>query len=340
MSLVSSSADFEQLFESAPISLWLEDYSALKTLFETLRSQGVVDLKTHIRQAPELLSQCSACYKVLKVNQKTLQVFAAKTQDELVSRLSEVFRDDMFENMVAELDHLWQGKLDFSNQTVNYALDGRRIDAHIQVRVLAGHEDTWDQVMVSLQDITQQVKAQQALSLSEQHARNLFDYSPVSLWVEDFSNVKLLLDEARDRGIEDFRVFISVHPEFVQNCMNKIEVIDVNRQTLSMFAAHDKDELLGKLNLIFRDEMRHSFAEQLVDLWRGKTVQMREVINDSLSGELINKWPQTSQRLGWPCCRRRYAAPCRRGAGQCRGRPCLLRGAYWRRRICGADAGL
>ena len=247
MSLVSSSADFEQLFESAPISLWLEDYSALKTLFETWRSQGVVDLKTHIRQAPELLS-----------------------------RLCEVFCDDMFENMVAELDHRWQGKLDFSNQTVNYAL----------------------------------------------------------------SSVKLLLDEARDRGIEDFRVFISVHPEFVQNCMNKIEVIDVNRQTLSMFAAHDKDELLGKLNLIFRNEMRHSFAEQLVDLWSGKTVQMREVINDSLSGELINKWPQTSQRLGWPCCRRRYAAPCRRGAGQCRGRPCLLRGAYWRRRIYGADAGL
>jgi hypothetical protein len=25
-------ADFEQLFESAPISLWLEDYSALKAL--------------------------------------------------------------------------------------------------------------------------------------------------------------------------------------------------------------------------------------------------------------------------------------------------------------------
>ena len=297
--LSSDSADFEQLFESAPISLWLEDYSALKTLFETWRKLGVVDLAAHIRKSPELLEQCSACYKILKVNQKTLAVFAAATQDELVSRLPEVFRGDMFENMLTELNHLWQGNLDFSSQTVNYALDGRRIDAQIQVRVLAGHEEKWDQVMVALQDITPEVKAQQALSLSEQNARNLFDYSPVSLWVEDFSGVKMLLDEARERGIEDFRVFISVHPEFVQYCMNKIEVIDVNRQTLSMFSALNKAELLDKLNLIFRDEMRHSFAEQLVDLWSGKTVQMREVINYSLTGDLINIHMQFAVMAGY-----------------------------------------
>lgn len=288
MSLVSSSADFEQLFELAPISLWLEDYSALKTLFENWRAEGVVDFKAHVSQVPERLAQCSGCYKVLKVNQKTLQVFAAASQNELVSRLSEVFRDDMFESMVTELNHLWQGNLDFTNQTVNYTLDGRRIDVQIQIRVLQGHEDTWDRVMVSLQDITSQVVAQKELGLSEHHAKNLFDHSPVSLWVEDFSGVKLLLDDARARGIEDFRVFISVHPEFVKKCMNEIRVIDVNRHTLSMFAAHNKDELLDKLSLIFRDEMHHSFAEQLVDLWGGKTVQMREVINYSLSGELIN----------------------------------------------------
>jgi hypothetical protein len=33
--------------------------------------------------------------------------------------------------------------------------------------------------------------------------------------VEDFSEVKLLLDEARAQGIQDFRVFLSVHSEFV-----------------------------------------------------------------------------------------------------------------------------
>lgn len=42
---VTSSADFERLFESAPISLWLEYYSALKTLFADSRTRGVQDFK-------------------------------------------------------------------------------------------------------------------------------------------------------------------------------------------------------------------------------------------------------------------------------------------------------
>ena len=285
---VTSPADFERMFESAPISLWLEDYSALKVLFEAWRAQGVQDFRAHMVRHPHLLEQCAACLKVLKVNQKTLQVLAAASQEELIARLPEVFRDDMFENMAGELSYLWSGNLDFSNQTVNYALDGRRIDAQIHVRVLQGHENVWDRVLVSLQDITPEVTARTALNLSEAHARNLFDYSPVSLWVEDFSGVKVLLDEARALGIEDFRVFISVHPEFVDRCMEAISVRDVNRQTLSMFAASSKAELLDKLEMVFRDEMHTSFADQLLDLWNGKTVQMREVVNYSLTGELIN----------------------------------------------------
>lgn len=281
-------ADFELLFEAAPISLWLEDYSALKTLFGTWRAQGVQDLEAYLREDPARARQCTQCFQVLKVNQQTLRVFSASSQQELVQRLGEIFRDDMFEQVVAELCYLWSGTLDFSNQTVNYTLDGRRIDVQIHVRVLPGHEDSWDRVMVSLEDITERTRARQLLAHSERYARDLFDYSPVSLWVEDFSGVKRLMDEARANGIVDFRVFISVHPEFVSRCAERIRVLDVNRQTLEMFAAKSREDLLERLDLVFRDEMHASFAEQLFDLWHGKTVQLREVINYSLNGELIN----------------------------------------------------
>lgn len=288
MAQLQPETDFELMFESAPISLWLEDYSALKVLFDGWRAQGVTDLADHLVQTPALLQQCAACLKVLKVNRQTLGLFAASSQQELVVRLSEVFRDDTLGQMLTEMNYLWHGTLEFSNQTVNYALDGRRIDARIHVRVLQGHEASWDRVMVSLEDTTVATQAQQKLAVSEQYARDLFDYSPVSLWVEDFSGVKRRLDEVRSQGISDFRVFISVHPDFVSQCAEEIRVISVNRQTLTMFAAHNQEELLGKLGLVFRDEMHNSFAEQLIDLWDGKTMQLREVVNYSLSGELIH----------------------------------------------------
>ena len=288
MAHLNPEADFELMFESAPISLWLEDYSALKNLFDSWRAQGVLDLSAHLVQTPSLLQQCASCLKVIKVNKQTLAVFSASSQHELVSRLPEVFRDDTLGQMLTEMNFLWNGALEFSNQTVNYALDGRRIDARIHLRVLQGHESTWDRVMVSLEDTTVATQAQQQLAVSEQYARDLFDYSPVSLWVEDFSGVKRLLDDVRAQGIRDFRVFISVHPEFVSQCADEIRVINVNRQTLTMFAAQSQEELVGKLGSVFRDEMHNSFSEQLIDLWDGKTMQLREVVNYSLSGELIN----------------------------------------------------
>lgn len=288
MSQATSAADFELLFDSAPISLWLEDYSALKSLFDSWRAQGVVDLPGYLRAEPQRVKQCSRCYKVLKVNQQTLKVFAAANQQELLARLPEVFRDDMWEHMVVELDSLWNGTLEVAHQTVNYALDGRRIEVQIRMRVLPGHESTWDRVMVSLEDVTAHSLARQQLVISEQYARGLFDYSPVSLWVEDFSGVKALMDDARANGIQDFRVFLSVHPEFVTRCIEKIRVLDVNQKTLEMFGAASSDVLLGRLDSVFRDEMHTSFADQLLDLWNGHTVQTREVVNYSLTGELIN----------------------------------------------------
>lgn len=280
--------EFEHLFDYAPISLWLEDYSALKTLFDTWRAQGVVDLRAYLYQAPERAQQCARCYQVLRVNRKTLQVFAAESQQELLGRLHDVFRDDMFEPMVTELCHLWDGTLEFSSQSVNYALDGRRMNVRIDIRVLPGHETDWQRVMVSVQDDTEHVRARQLLVDSELYARSLFALSPVSLWVEDFSGVKRLMDEARASGIQDFRVFLSVHHEFVTRCMGQIRVLDVNQHTLDMFGATSKDDLLGQLGHIFRDEMATSFAEQLTDLWQGKLTQTREVVNYSLTGELIN----------------------------------------------------
>lgn len=280
--------DFELLFESAPISLWLEDYSQLKALFQRWRSQGVSDLLAHLQAHPHLAEECARCYQVIRVNRETLRVFAAHSQEELLSRLADVFRGDMFTRIAPELNQLWNGNLNFSARSVNYALDGRRIEVLMHVRILEGFEDSWERAMVSLQDVTAHAQSRQQLEFSERHARNLFAFSPVSLWVEDFSGVKMLMDEVRVSGIDDFRTFLNVHSEFVERCMQKIVVQEVNQQTLAMFSARDQAELMGKLDGVFRGEMHASFAEQLIDLWNGKLHQTREVVNYSLTGERIN----------------------------------------------------
>lgn len=141
---------------------------------------------------------------------------------------------------------------------------------------------------MTIEDITELEAVRRTAAASELYARGLFEHSPVSLWVENFSSVKALLDDIRERGIVDFRTFINVHPEFVERCMQEIHVLDVNQHTLRMFAAPDKATLLSRLSDIFRDDMQQHFQEQLIDLWEGKLFHQREVLNYSLEGNQVH----------------------------------------------------
>ena len=281
-------AEYEEMFELAPVSLWLEDYSGLRALFDAWRAEGVTDLRAFLNADHDRVAACSRLLKVVRVNRRTLELFGANDVQHLTANLDRVFRDAMIEPHINELVALWDGGLRFSSQTVNYSLSGDRLDILVNGTVLPGHERDWTRVLVAIENITERTRAERGLAQAERYSRGLFENSPVSLWVEDFSAIKRLIDDVRARGIEDFRVFTHVHPEFVERCMQEIRVIDVNQRTLEMFHAPDKTTLLASLDRIFRDEMTPPFTEQLIDLWNGKLFQHREVINYGLDGEPIN----------------------------------------------------
>lgn len=282
------------MFDLAPVSLWLEDFSAVRRLFDAWRAAGVTDLAAHLRADPARIRACSAAIRVLKVNARTLALFEAADLADLVAHIGHVFRDEMLDRHVEELTALWEGRTLFFSHSVNYSLTGRRIDIQMTGRVVPGHEQSLDRVLIAIEDVSEREDARRDQVASENYARGLFEHSPVSLWVEDFSAIRLLLDEIREQGIEDLRVFTDVHPEFVERCMHEIRVLDVNRHTLELFQAPDKPTLLHRLGEVFRDNMRGPFREQLIDLWHGKLFQQREVVNYALGGNELHVLMQFS----------------------------------------------
>ncbi len=289
--LARLAADFRHeagMFELAPVSLWLEDFSGVKSLFEQWRAAAITSARDYLTADPARVKDCSDRIRILRVNRKTLSLFEADNLDHLAANLGRIFRDDMLKSHIEELSQLWDGRTEFVSHTVNYTLSGKRLDIQLKGAVLPGYEHSWERVLIAIEDVTERETARRRLTVSEDYARGLFQHSPVSLWVEDFSNVKGLLDEARDQGISDFRVFTDVHPEFVERCMSEIRVLDVNRHTLDLFGAPDKQALLARLGDVFRDEMTRHFREQLIDLWDGKLFQQREVVNYSLKGDELH----------------------------------------------------
>ena len=280
--------EHELMFELAPISLWLEDFSGVRELFDRWRTEGVTSLREHLRGHPERVAECSARIKVLEVNQRTLGLFEASSLSHLVANLDRVFRDDMLVTHIEELSQLWDGHTSFASQAVNYTLTGQRLDIQLKGIVLPGYEESLGRILLSAEDVTARETARRQAANAERYAIGLFQHSPVSLWVEDFSTIKQLMDDLRYRGIEDFRVFTDVHPEFVERCLSEIRVIEVNRHTLEMFGAASTAELVDNTAEIFRDDMHRHFREQLIELWNGRLFHTREVVNYTLAGELLH----------------------------------------------------
>ena len=276
------------LFELAPVPLWLEDFSGVKTLFDKWRKAGVESIEEHLESEPSLVAAAARQIRLIAVNPATLGLFEADDFDHLSQNLANVFSGDMLESHKHELVQLWNGETTFTGLAANYTLSGRRVDVQLKARILPGHEDDWARVLVVTEDVSEREGSRRSLSTSEALSRGLFEHSPISLWVEDFSAVKGLIDDVRERGVTDFRTFVNVHPEFVTRCMSEIRVIDVNRHTIELFRAASKADLLGRLGEVFRGSMEQHFREQLVDLWDGKLFQFREVVNHTLDGEELH----------------------------------------------------
>src|SRR2546427_5423285 len=122
---------------------------------------------------------------------------------------------------------------------------------------------------------------------SENRYRHIFESSGVSIWEEDFSRVKTAIDDLRSSGVRDFRAYFAAHPQFVQDAIAMVKLVDVNAVSVKLFAAESKAELLASLDRIFVAEMCEVFVEQLVAIAEGRTLFEAETVLQTLKGELL-----------------------------------------------------
>jgi diguanylate cyclase (GGDEF)-like protein len=282
--MTGATIDWRAVYDHAPASLWIEDFSALHRRLQQLRAAGVEDFDAYVDAHPYLINECMAKIEVVDVNATTLRLYKARDRDELLANLHRIFRDDMERSFREELRKLWDGVIELEVESVNYALDGTPIFIQLRRAALPGHEHDWSRILISIVDISERKRTHDRLVASERYAQGLFQHSPVSLWVEDYAELKAFLDGLRAQGISNIRRHLHERPELVEHCMRLIKVIDVNQQTLALFEAPSREHLVANLHRVFRDEMRAHFEIELADLWEGKITAEYEGINYALSG--------------------------------------------------------
>lgn len=134
----------------------------------------------------------------------------------------------------------------------------------------------------------EQQRTEESLRASEQRFREVFETAGVSVWVEDFSQVRAAIDELRLQGVQDFRAYFADNPDFVQKAIGLVRILDVNQETLDLYGAASKDDLLGSLHKIFVPETETVFVEELVALAEGREVYRSETQARTLDGRRIS----------------------------------------------------
>ena len=290
----SSPLDDAQMFDLAPVSLWLEDYSELKQLYERWRAEGLTDLRQFLLEDPQQIGLCFSKLRVLKVNRETLRLFSCPDLTTLNRNLQSIFPLYANSPHIEQLTQMWSGEPTFCFRSVDRSLSGQPIDVCVHGVILPGHEHDWARVLVAVEDVSIQENARRDLVVSERYAHSLFEYSPAALLVQDASKIRLLLSEARAAGVADLRRHLAQNRDFALQCLRAIRIIDANQMALTLFEAPDRATLIERLPEIMREDMLPHFTDELVSFWEGDLTLRREAVNYALSGAALNVLLQVS----------------------------------------------
>ena len=136
-------------------------------------------------------------------------------------------------------------------------------------------------------EIIEHKRADAELRESEQRYRHIFQTAGVSIWEEDFSQVTAAIDDLKAQGVRNFSQYIAAHPEFIQQAISMVKIIDVNDATVKLFEAQSKDELLVSLHKIFLPKTEEVFAGELIAIAEGRTNFESETVLQTLKGDKL-----------------------------------------------------
>lgn len=153
--LRQSEARFRSLFDGSPFVLWEEDFSAVKTYLDEIKSKGVDDLRDYFSTNPTALANCLQQIKILNVNQAAVDAFETSSVENLMANQDKFFLPEAYEIFAEELIAFDNGELSFEGEIPAMTLKGKPIETYARAIIPPGYEHTWEKVFVSSVEITE-----------------------------------------------------------------------------------------------------------------------------------------------------------------------------------------
>jgi len=139
-------------------------------------------------------------------------------------------------------------------------------------------------VLINFEDVTLRKQTEQALITSKERYKNLFDFSPVPMWENDFSEVEQSLRELRRQGIDDLSAYLAKHPQVVLELFQRVRILHLNNAMVMLFKADSKEKLALSIPDLFTRYWTQPFITLLQSIWDHKDKISFDCECDDLQG--------------------------------------------------------
>jgi PAS domain S-box-containing protein len=160
--LRQSEQRYRNIFQTAGVSIWEEDFSRVKDAIDDLKAGGVSDFEMYLAEHPEFVRQAASMVKVIDVNDVSVKLFEAKDKDELLTSLENIFTVQTYGMFAGELVAVFEGRSPYESETVLQTLKRRKLSVLLTV-AFAPERPRLDSVLVSIMDITAARQAEEKL---------------------------------------------------------------------------------------------------------------------------------------------------------------------------------
>jgi PAS domain S-box-containing protein len=163
LALVKSQNRYRELFDSSPLSIWEEDYSLVKKQIDSLRKNGVLDLREYLAGHPEFVKELASMVRIIDVNKASLELYGIDRKEDLLLSLGELLDSTSLQHFADEIIGLMSPLKRFSWEGGDVTKAGSHIEVMVNGSIPHGYEEDWSKVIVSIIDITERKLAEQEL---------------------------------------------------------------------------------------------------------------------------------------------------------------------------------
>lgn len=168
--LTASESRYRAIFEGASVAIWDQDFSPLLAFLDSLRAQGVTDLRSYFSSHPEELAKAPALVNVRDVNDYAVELFEAAGKQNLLGALGATFLPETASVFLEEMVALWEGRRRFESEAIVRTLKGRRLTILLTI---AWGGERCERSFVSILDISRRKATERRLKALNEIAHTL-----------------------------------------------------------------------------------------------------------------------------------------------------------------------